>query len=166
MWRLLLLLLLVVVGPRPHHAHRSDDPTAGPVNGLSCIFCENVQSNFICNRFAIDTPCPAGTEFCRTLHIMDWSGVSLVVNKHCATADQCREDQVGCLQQDRQRTCVSCCDDSFCNVPVPTNYSNAVLDIKPTAPTRAVTSAGAGHAVRWRRAVLLTTLRLALIDTG
>ena len=47
-----------------------------------------------------------------------------------------------CLRQ----TCVSCCHSSYCNEPVPTNYSNAVLELKPTAPTRAVTS-GAGPTV-------------------
>ena len=41
----------------------------------------------------------------------------------------------------RRQTCVSCCPSSYCNEPVPTNYSNAVLELKPTAPTRAVKSA-------------------------
>ncbi|KAF0299539.1 Ly6/PLAUR domain-containing protein 6 [Amphibalanus amphitrite] len=118
------------------------------VNHLTCYFCENVENNYICNRFAIDHPCPAGTTFCRTLHIMDTRGNSVVVNKHCATEDQCRDDRVGCLQQDHQKTCVSCCHSSYCNEPVPTNYSNAVRQPKPTAPTRAVKSAGAAAAPR------------------
>ena len=44
----------------------------------------------------------AGTEFCKTLHIMDSTGNSVVVNKHCAFAEECRPDLVGCLEEDRQ----------------------------------------------------------------
>ena len=44
------------------------------------------------------------TEYIRQAlkHIMDSVGDSVVVNKHCAFADQCRPDLVGCLEQDRQ----------------------------------------------------------------
>ncbi|XP_043229795.1 ly6/PLAUR domain-containing protein 6B-like [Amphibalanus amphitrite] len=134
-----------------------------PVNHLTCYFCENVENNYICNRFAIDHPCPAGTTFCRTLHIMDTRGGSVVVNKHCATEDQCRDDRVGCLQQDHQKTCVSCCHSSYCNEPVPTNYSNAVRQPKPTAPTRAVKSAGAAAAPRLLLLLAAAASRLLLL---
>lgn len=28
---------------------------------MTCYFCVNVSSNYMCNRFAIDVPCPTGT---------------------------------------------------------------------------------------------------------
>ena len=158
---------------------------------------------------------------------MDSVGSSLVVNKHCATAEQCRSDLVGCLKQEKQsvshsflhsfallcfhfalarnsiadrtpcllhlsvltvflpfscyahfgvisfmfQTCVACCRASYCNKPVPTNYSNAVIDLGPTAPTRAVTSGGSrsGHdpdSAGRPLAVLSIVLGMVLLDAG
>ncbi|XP_043206529.1 ly6/PLAUR domain-containing protein 6B-like [Amphibalanus amphitrite] len=169
--RLLLLILLGRI--RLGLSGGDSDTTQVPVNPLSCYFCENVQNNYICNRFAIDMPCPPGTEFCRTLHIMDSVGDSVVVNKHCAFADQCRPDLVGCLEQDRQSTCVSCCQAPYCNESVPTNHSNAIIEPGPTAPTRAVTSAGSrserlpGAVVRSSAALsAVLSLVLLVFDSG
>ena len=46
---------------------------------------------------------PLGTEYCRTLHIMDSRGISVMVEKHCAAAAECEEHNVGCLPMDGQQ---------------------------------------------------------------
>ncbi|CAG0913192.1 unnamed protein product [Notodromas monacha] len=95
---------------------------------LSCYTCVNVSDNDLCNRFAIDHPCPPGMLFCRTTHIMDSHGRSVLVDKKCSAAVECLEGNVGCLDIDGQRICVSCCDESYCNKDVPTGYHDAVLN--------------------------------------
>ncbi|KAI5748773.1 hypothetical protein M8J76_001813 [Diaphorina citri] len=97
---------------------------------LTCYTCVNVSDNLICNQYAIDHPCPQGQDFCHTLHIMDSTGASVVVNKKCANSTECWPLGVGCLHIDAQTVCVSCCDDMYCNVTVPTNKSNAVFSNK------------------------------------
>ncbi|KAF5304207.1 hypothetical protein FQR65_LT08014 [Abscondita terminalis] len=97
---------------------------------VTCYICVNVSDNVICNQFAIDRPCKPGETFCHTLHIMDSKGTSVLVNKKCTTEKECQRTKVGCVEIDMQTMCVSCCDQNYCNVNVPTNMSNAVYDDK------------------------------------
>ncbi|XP_011301689.1 uncharacterized protein [Fopius arisanus] len=73
---------------------------------LTCYTCVNVSDNQMCNKWAIDTPCPTGgRDFCRSLHILDSRGNSVLI-------------------------CISCCDMSYCNVDSPTNSTNAIYTRK------------------------------------
>ncbi|XP_046675082.1 ly6/PLAUR domain-containing protein 6-like [Homalodisca vitripennis] len=94
--------------------------------GVTCYTCVNVSDNSMCNEFAIDHPCPKGENFCHTLHIMDSTGASVVVNKKCADSRECLPQGVGCVSIDSQTVCVSCCDEMYCNVTVPTNKTTAI----------------------------------------
>ncbi|XP_031786836.1 uncharacterized protein LOC100678701 isoform X1 [Nasonia vitripennis] len=48
---------------------------------LTCYTCVNVSDNKMCNEWAIDTPCPAGgRDFCRSLHILDSRGQSVLAS--------------------------------------------------------------------------------------
>ncbi|CAG0903093.1 unnamed protein product [Darwinula stevensoni] len=58
---------------------------------------------------------------------MDSLGESVLVNKKCAAAAECLHDNVGCLLIDGQTMCISCCDEPYCNVSAPTNFSTAIL---------------------------------------
>ncbi|XP_018561731.1 ly6/PLAUR domain-containing protein 6-like [Anoplophora glabripennis] len=97
---------------------------------VTCYICVNVSDNLICNQFAIDRPCKPGETFCHTLHIMDSKGTSVLVNKKCTTEKECQRNKVGCVEIDSQKMCVSCCDQNYCNVNVPTNSSTATFDDK------------------------------------
>ncbi|EFA05465.2 hypothetical protein TcasGA2_TC015648 [Tribolium castaneum] len=99
---------------------------------VTCYICVNVSDNLVCNQFAIDRPCKPGETFCHTLHIMDSKGTSVLVNKKCTTDKECQRNKVGCVEIDSQKMCVSCCDQNYCNVDVPTNSSNAIFDDKIT----------------------------------
>ncbi|XP_059486453.1 ly6/PLAUR domain-containing protein 6-like [Neocloeon triangulifer] len=94
---------------------------------LTCFTCVNVSDNEICNQYAIDRPCPAGKTFCHTLHAMGQLGDSWLVNKKCADRSECTQAAVGCSRSDGQTVCVSCCDEPYCNEPVPRNNSTAIL---------------------------------------
>ncbi|VVC40899.1 Hypothetical protein CINCED_3A025022 [Cinara cedri] len=94
---------------------------------LTCYTCINVSDNLTCNQYAIDRPCARDLDYCQTLHIMDSTGSSVVVNKKCANRTECHPSTVGCLSIDRQTVCVSCCDGMYCNMTVPTNQTNAVV---------------------------------------
>jgi len=41
-------------------------------------------------------------DYCQTLHIMDSTGSSVIVNKKCANRTECHPSTVGCLSIDRQ----------------------------------------------------------------
>ncbi|XKL66435.1 hypothetical protein PGB90_009855 [Kerria lacca] len=69
---------------------------------LICYTCINVSDNHVCNQYAIDIPCPKGNNFCYTLHIMDSTGASVIVNKKCANNSECWSSRVGCLKVDSQ----------------------------------------------------------------
>ncbi|XP_033231342.1 ly6/PLAUR domain-containing protein 6B-like [Belonocnema kinseyi] len=98
---------------------------------LTCYTCVNVSDNQMCNEWAIDTPCPAGgRDFCRSLHILDSRGNSVLVSKSCASRAECGPASVGCIPVDTQRICISCCDLSYCNVESPTNATNAIFSRK------------------------------------
>ncbi|XP_050542895.1 ly6/PLAUR domain-containing protein 6B-like [Daktulosphaira vitifoliae] len=96
---------------------------------LTCYTCINVSDNLTCNQYAIDRPCAPDLDFCQTLHIMDSTGSSVIVNKKCANKSECHSSTVGCLHIDTQMVCVSCCDGMYCNMTVPTNQTNAVVTI-------------------------------------
>ncbi|KAL5244512.1 hypothetical protein ACI65C_011921 [Semiaphis heraclei] len=96
---------------------------------LTCYTCVNVSDNLTCNQYAIDKPCARDLDYCQTLHIMDSTGSSVIVNKKCANRTECHPSTVGCLSIDRQTVCVSCCDDMYCNMTVPTNQTNAVITV-------------------------------------
>ncbi|XP_059478891.1 ly6/PLAUR domain-containing protein 6B-like isoform X2 [Neocloeon triangulifer] len=114
-------------GPYLAHQHQEKEPES-----VTCYTCVNVSDNLICNRFAIDRPCPSGEVFCHTLHIMDSHGGSVIVHKKCAGPKECSPATVGCLDIDSQRICVSCCDSMYCNEAVPTNHTNAVFSATAT----------------------------------
>ncbi|XP_014218179.1 uncharacterized protein LOC106646617 [Copidosoma floridanum] len=98
---------------------------------LTCYTCVNVSDNKMCNEWAIDTPCPAGGwDFCRSLHILDSRGQSVLVSKSCASKNECSPASVGCVPVDTQKICISCCDTSYCNVESPTNSTNATYSRK------------------------------------
>lgn len=97
---------------------------------VTCYICVNVSDNVVCNQFAIDRPCKPGETFCHTLHIMDSNGQSVLVNKKCTTDKECQRTKVGCVEIDSQKMCISCCDQNYCNVNVPTNSSSANFDDK------------------------------------
>ncbi|XP_012274489.2 uncharacterized protein LOC105696522 [Orussus abietinus] len=108
---------------------------AGPddeeIYRLTCYTCVNVSDNQMCNEWAIDTPCSAaGRDFCRSLHILDSRGNSVLVSKRCASSEECGPASVGCVPVDTQKICISCCDVSYCNVESPTNATNAVFSRK------------------------------------
>ncbi|XP_074040611.1 uncharacterized protein [Leptinotarsa decemlineata] len=97
---------------------------------VTCYICVNVSDNLVCNQYAIDRPCKPGETFCHTLHIMDSKGTSVLVNKKCTTDKECQRNKVGCVEIDAQTMCVSCCDQNYCNVNVPTNSSTDMFDDK------------------------------------
>ncbi|XP_076182162.1 uncharacterized protein LOC143154174 isoform X2 [Ptiloglossa arizonensis] len=79
---------------------------------LTCYTCVNVSDNQMCNEWAIDTPCPAGgRDFCRSLHILDSKGNSVLI-------------------------CISCCDLSYCNIDSPMNATNAIFSRKRRAKSK------------------------------
>lgn len=45
---------------------------------------------------------PTDLDYCQTLHIMDSTGTSVIVNKKCANRTECQPSTVGCLSIDRQ----------------------------------------------------------------
>ncbi|XP_031832734.1 uncharacterized protein LOC116427029 [Nomia melanderi] len=101
---------------------------------LTCYTCVNVSDNQMCNEWAIDTPCPAaGRDFCRSLHILDSKGNSVLVSKSCASSEECGPASVGCIPVDTQQVCISCCDLSYCNIESPTNATNAIYSRKRRA---------------------------------
>ncbi|CAB3369036.1 uncharacterized protein LOC135947108 [Cloeon dipterum] len=116
-------------GSGPYLAHQQQEKEP---ESVTCYTCVNVSDNLICNRFAIDRPCPSGEVFCHTLHIMDSHGGSVIVHKKCAGPKECSPATVGCLDIDSQRICVSCCDSMYCNEAVPTNHTNAVYAASAT----------------------------------
>nr|CAD7404534.1 unnamed protein product [Timema poppensis] len=115
-----------------HHKQRwalfeyGTGPEADTESRVTCYTCVNVSDNLVCNKFAIDRPCPLDKDFCHTLHVMDSRGQSVVVNKKCANSSECSPQRVGCVSIDTQKVCVSCCDEMYCNISVPTNYSTAI----------------------------------------
>jgi len=102
---------------------------------MTCYFCVNVSNNYMCNRFAIDVPCPTDLTVCHNSHVMDDQGNTLSVSKKCATEQMC-SGQVGCRQTPglaNQTVCVSCCDLGYCNEDVAYNASAAIFHRSRTA---------------------------------
>lgn len=110
---------------------------------MACYYCVNVTSNEICNRFAIERPCPTeDLSVCHTHHVMDDRGETLAVTKTCATPQTCFS-QVGCRRDKstNQTVCVNCCDLRYCNVEVAFNASTAVFHRSNDDGTAAFSSA-------------------------
>ncbi|XP_018364734.1 PREDICTED: uncharacterized protein LOC108762298 [Trachymyrmex cornetzi] len=104
---------------------------------LTCYTCVNVSDNQMCNEWAIDTPCPVGgRDFCRSLHILDSRGNSVLVSKSCANSEECGPASVGCIPVDTQQICISCCDLSYCNIESPTNATNAIYSRQRRAKSK------------------------------
>lgn len=125
-WTLLLCCLALafkstLVRAQKDQEDNSDDGT------LTCYTCVNVTNNYMCNRYAIDRPCPSDKPFCQTLHVMNSQGESIMVNKKCAKAYECTKRTVGCRQIDGEQSCLSCCDVKYCNEAVPINKTTATV---------------------------------------
>ncbi|CAM9543231.1 unnamed protein product [Lampetra fluviatilis] len=102
--------------------------------GFKCFTCENARDNFECNRWAPDTYCPKESEYCHTRHVMATDGrESVLVSKRCSQLRDCMP--VGCQRISNGRIeCISCCEGSICNLPVPYNDSQAIfVTISPSS---------------------------------
>ncbi|KAM8933790.1 ly6/PLAUR domain-containing protein 6 [Pelodytes ibericus] len=99
--------------------------------GFKCFTCENARDNFECNRWAPDLYCPRETRYCYTQHVMDSTGESTSVTKHCASLDHCLT--LGCWDYKHrdQKICTSCCEGNICNLPLPRNASDTVFSPSP-----------------------------------
>ncbi|XP_058794316.1 ly6/PLAUR domain-containing protein 6-like [Phymastichus coffea] len=147
-WPMLIGLLLLLLGESGCDRDGPAAPGASTghedVYRLTCYTCVNVSDNKMCNEWAIDTPCPAGgRDFCRSLHIVDSRGQSVLVNKSCASRAECSPASVGCMPVDTQKICISCCDTSYCNVDAPTDASNATYSRRRPWPKGAEAAAPA-----------------------
>ncbi|XP_046402285.1 ly6/PLAUR domain-containing protein 6B-like [Ischnura elegans] len=131
---------------------------------ITCYTCVNVSTNDECNRFAIDRPCPEGGDYCLTLHVMDSvdRDRSVLVNKRCASLDDCIGDATGCTSAYGQTQCVSCCDQPYCNDSVPSNSTNAVF-YRSSASAVVVNNQQWGF-VAWRiAAVIIPMFKLSAL---
>ncbi|XP_075685384.1 ly6/PLAUR domain-containing protein 6B [Rhinoderma darwinii] len=110
-----------------HNVRPPLDPTPFP-NSFKCFTCEKSTDNYNCNRWAEDKWCPPNTHYCKTVHHFSSHGKSKSVTKKCATREECHN--VGCHhhRDSGHMECISCCDGMICNVDVPTNHTNAVLN--------------------------------------
>ncbi|XP_043279549.1 ly6/PLAUR domain-containing protein 6-like [Venturia canescens] len=116
---------------------KGTSPDEEDIYRLTCYTCVNVSDNQMCNKWAIDTPCPTGgRDFCRSLHILDSRGNSVLVSKSCASSSECGAASVGCIPVDTQKICISCCDMSYCNVESPTNSTNAIVTRRRRAKSK------------------------------
>ncbi|XP_056390387.1 ly6/PLAUR domain-containing protein 6B [Hyla sarda] len=111
-----------------HNVRPPIDPTPYP-NSFKCFTCDKSTDNYNCNRWAEDKWCPSNTHYCKTVHHFTSHGKSKSVTKKCATIEECHH--VGCRhhRDSGHMECVSCCDGMICNVDVPTNHTNAVLNL-------------------------------------
>ncbi|XP_046396996.1 ly6/PLAUR domain-containing protein 6-like [Ischnura elegans] len=97
---------------------------------LTCYTCMNVTDNQVCNRFAIDRPCPEDKQFCHSLHVLEGfgsKGDSLLVNKGCAGDDECNPKSIGCRREGGQTSCNACCDFEYCNEKAPVDAETATF---------------------------------------
>ncbi|KAL4635578.1 hypothetical protein GN956_G12928, partial [Arapaima gigas] len=104
--------------------HPSTTPYPG---GFKCFTCENAVDNYNCNRWAPDVYCPRETRYCYTKHEMDESGSSVSVTKRCVALQDCLSTGCSELAQQGHKVCTSCCEGNICNLPLPTNQTDAVL---------------------------------------
>ncbi|XP_061410879.1 ly6/PLAUR domain-containing protein 6-like isoform X1 [Lethenteron reissneri] len=103
-------------------------PPATPYPGaFKCFTCEDAKDNYECNRWAPDTYCPRESRYCYTYHHMRSGGSSVSVTKRCAALEQCLG--TGCRDGPLagEQECVTCCEGSICNLPVPLNASDSVF---------------------------------------
>ncbi|XP_063220550.1 ly6/PLAUR domain-containing protein 6B-like [Bacillus rossius redtenbacheri] len=142
-----------------------EETTADPDSeSVTCYTCVNVSDNLVCNRFAIDRPCPQGEDFCHTLHIMDSRGHSVIVNKKCTDRSECSPKRVGCLDIDTQKVCVSCCDEMYCNESAPSNHTTATYSAtRARRREQRLQRLGAPAGGGCRHGCLLTSFALAAL---
>merc|ERR1712181_90146 len=124
MWLLALALplLLTTTG----NSYRD----AGFPDKKTCFTCASSKSNLMCNRLAIDRPCPASQQLCRTEHKMSITNVTLLVKKVCSSWYECQQS-VGCVTDAHQKVCTACCSSSYCNLDLP--WSESSLPPSPSA---------------------------------
>merc|ERR1719400_2457341 len=84
-WIVVTELLVLCMGYRDQgYPHR-----------LTCFTCLKSSSNSACNAVAVDRPCPAGLDTCRTVHHMTGQSSNTVqyftsaVVKMCSTRSDC-----------------------------------------------------------------------------
>jgi len=134
-WRMFIVLVSGSVGQCHHDFPSLEFDSQASAEGMTCYFCVNVSSNYMCNRFAIDVPCSTDLTVCHNSHVMDDQGNTLSVSKKCATEEMC-SSQVGCHQMAgsaNHTVCVACCDLAYCNEDVPHNGSTAIFHRSRTA---------------------------------
>nr|CAH0104903.1 unnamed protein product [Daphnia galeata] len=131
---------------------------------MACLYCVNVSSNDICNRYAIEMPCPTDLTVCHTHHVMDDRGKTMTVTKTCATPRTCFS-QIGCRQDPttNQTVCVNCCDTNYCNKEVAFNASTAVFLRSNDDGTAAFSSANRCRIVNYWTAIILGLLTSSTI---
>ncbi|KAL3854036.1 hypothetical protein ACJMK2_013318 [Sinanodonta woodiana] len=96
---------------------------------LTCYTCHAMINNKECNKWAPDKFCPQNHTVCKTVHRINIvTGKSLVVDKSCASPDQCNAPSVGCHKTNinNEMECVSCCGFSYCNEEIPFDHSTAI----------------------------------------
>ncbi|XP_078454079.1 ly6/PLAUR domain-containing protein 6-like isoform X2 [Lampetra planeri] len=128
-------LLLLVIGSSPargrdftaHDIQRLYPSTTPYPGAFKCFTCEDAKDNYECNRWAPDTYCPRESRYCYTYHHMRSGGSSVSVTKRCAALEQCLG--TGCRDGPLagEQECVTCCEGSICNLPVPLNASDSVF---------------------------------------
>ncbi|KPP69129.1 hypothetical protein Z043_112138 [Scleropages formosus] len=104
--------------------HPSTTPFPG---GFKCFSCENAADNYNCNRWAPDVYCPRESRYCHTWHQMDERGATVSVTKRCAALQDCLSTGCSPLPHRGHQVCTSCCEGNICNMPVPTNETDAVF---------------------------------------
>jgi len=142
-----LLLFLTTI---PVNSYRD----AGFPDKLTCFTCSATSSNPMCNRLAIDRPCPASQQLCRTEHRMSITNATLSVKKVCSSWYECQQS-VGCVTDAHQKVCTACCSSSYCNLDLPWSESSL-----PPVP-----SAAGPLSLRWWTPVLLSATIIFLFAT-
>ncbi|KAJ8415031.1 hypothetical protein AAFF_G00007290 [Aldrovandia affinis] len=106
------------------YLHPSTTPYPG---GFKCFTCDKAADNYDCNRWAPDAYCPRETRYCYTRHKMDMQGDSVSVTKRCVALEDCLS--TGCTEDDHEgyKVCTACCEGNICNMPLPTNETDAVF---------------------------------------
>ncbi|KAF4530740.1 hypothetical protein B566_EDAN007961 [Ephemera danica] len=117
-----------------HLCQRVRQRSVQPIRNRPALPSSQHQSA-TCKQIMRDKINYAGKTFCHTLHAMGHVGESWLVNKKCADRSECTRSSVGCTRNDGQTVCVSCCDESYCNEPVPRSNATATLNSTRNAAT-------------------------------
>lgn len=97
---------------------------------ITCYTCPNKTNNEECNEWAPEEYCAVNHTICHTVHrINTVTGKSVYVNKRCALPTECTHEMIGCHQTGlpNVKECISCCNSAYCNKPVPSNHTTALL---------------------------------------